>query len=329
MDYEINRDSIRSALAEASSLSGELEEGSLAVSPISGFADYMVAVTQSGGLAIAIATTASPYSTPDVRLATLSAHYGVSCRLRSSHSARTARVSLIYCLSSDSEVRTIFLDFAINLFYGLPDKPSDNDVAAGVDQWLRLFRKLDSIPRSGVVGLIGELVVIEAGDSLDRWVRAWHLNSNDAIDFTFERPQLEVEVKSTQGARRVHKVSANQAYDRIMDSFFASVVVDLRTNGTSVGDFARSIADSLSDEESRLLLWTTIAGVCGKRLQEYLSVCFSKESTMSSLSFYRSDQIPKPSLDLPMPQGVLDLHFTSDFSGCLPVDRGRLCTSPD
>lgn len=46
----------------------------------------------------------------------------------------------------------------------------------------------------------------------------------------------------------------------------------------------------------------------------------SRETSESTLAFYPAEEVPVPVVDLPLPLGVSDLRFRSDFSSVAAVD---------
>jgi hypothetical protein len=202
----------------------------------------------------------------------------------------------------------------------LPATPSENDIAFELDKWLGLFWRLKSPPQTDVVGLIGELTVLRVAACSEAWLRGWHGDPNSTIDFILTEPHVEVEVKTTRSAARRHVISGDQAFGA-GNRFFASVQVDLRESGRSIGDFAREIADGLAPEDVQRL-WNLISAECGSAYSEMMSERFIWQVSIDSLCFFRRDDVPRPQLTYPFPPGVSGLRFTSDFtnSPSIPAD---------
>lgn len=288
----------------------------------------MAAVDREGTWAIAIKSPPSVGHVPAMRLATLTAEYGIKCQLAVSGVTNDVRVSLVQCRTDDLEVKNLFATFVAALVSELPAMPTEQMIADSVERWVGLFWRLQAPPRTDVVGLIGELVVLDSGGSTAAWAAAWHNSPMDAIDFGFTGPRLEIEVKATTGRERVHTLAIHQSHAPESERYFASLMVELRDTGEAVGDLARGIADRLVAEDDRRRFWITIADVCGQQLSGYLATRFIRETSARTLAFYPADEVPAPVVELPLPIGVSDLQFRSDFSSVTPVKSASILRRP-
>ena len=277
---------------------------------------------QVGHAALAIATSASTPSAPALRLDLLSADFGTECTLAMPNSEEMLRVTIIRCHAGDRAMVDLFVTFCTAIIDALPSVPSDLDVSREVNQWVSLFHRLLAPARTDVVGLIGELTAIDVANDTTAWVRAWHSDPGDSIDFGFSSPRVEVEVKATRGQERIHEVSWMQAQGGPPEvRFFASVRVELRESGQSIGEVARSIANRLSDKDAVRHFWGVLGETCGSSFQRFMDERFVTEVSRESILFYPAESIPQPILTLPLPTGVSGLRFRSDFSLGTPVSN--------
>lgn len=282
---------------------------------------FFVAVDDAGSWTLVVRARKTVRPIPALRLKLLSADYGATYELREEEDAGSVRVCVIRCIAPDAEVRNLFATVCAALLEDLPVDPSDADVEVEVSKWVSLFWRLQTPARSSVVGLIGELTLLDSADDLEAWVRAWHLDSDDNLDFAFARPQLSVEVKATTSQQRVHELSAHQAAPLVPGNhFFASVIVELRDTGVRIGDIVSELGNRLAGRPEADLLWRSVAAVCGASLDEFFAVRYMRDSALSSLQFYAADAVPRPSVVYPLPAGVSGLRFRSDFSSVPPVE---------
>lgn len=321
---ERTRDEIMTILFAAEERSKTLAPRALAVELLDEDRGLMAAANSEGNWAIAIKSRSSTGYIPAVHLATLRAEYGVKCQLDEGGVSDSVRVSLVQCRTHDPEIKNLFATFVAALVSDLPQAPSDQTVADAVGRWVTLFWRLRGAPRTSVVGLIGELVVLGSGRDTPKWVAAWHNSPIDAIDFGFVDPRLEIEVKATTGRERVHTLAIHQSKALDAERYFASLLVELRDTGITVEDAAQAIADRLPSADDRLKFWATVADACGEHFSDYLSTRFIQETSASTLAFYPVDEVPAPEVCLPLPIGVSDLAFRSDFSSVLPVDSAPI-----
>lgn len=223
------------------------------------------------------------------------------------------RVTVLRCNSVDPGISDLFGFFAETLLESLPSDPRESDIAAELDKWLGLFWRLQAPARTDVVGLIGELCLLRVAPSAGDWVRAWHGSPESSVDFVLSEPAVEVEVKATQSASRTHTLSADQAFGE-GNRYFASVQVDLRDSGETIGTFVRQLADDLALPDDRQRFWTILAGECGADFAQMMEERFVWHLSVSSIRFFTREDVPMPELAYPLPAGITALRFNSDFS---------------
>lgn len=297
----------------------------LLVEPLEQSRTLFAAVDAEGSWTLVARALKTARPIPALRLSLLSADYGATYELREEDDVESLRVCVVRCISRDSEVRKLFATVCAALLDHLPADPSDADIAAEVDKWVSLFWRLQMPARTSVIGLIGELTILDKVEHLADWVQAWHFNPNENLDFAFARPHLSVEVKATSSQQRVHEVSIHQAAPPVQeDHFFASVIVELRDSGVRIGEVIGEFGDRLAGRPEADLLWGSVATVCGASLDQFLDVRYMRDVARNSLQFYGADAVPQPSIVLPLPAGVSGLRFRSDFSSVTPADAARL-----
>jgi hypothetical protein len=152
---------------------------------------------------------------------------------------------LIFQYSSD-----IYLAKELDLFFEKFFKGYNAGIGQlDLDKLLRLLENL-SVKRKSLVGLVGELIFINSCTDINRAVEAWHVNANAVFDFSFDTQV--VEVKSTAGKTRVHKLNYSQhrklkSIDYV-DAYYCSVLIDINRNDTSVLELIESIDKKLKPD---------------------------------------------------------------------------------
>lgn len=290
---------------------------------------FFAAVDSLGTWSLVVRARGLPRPIPALRLSVLSADYGVTYELQEGVVAESVHVCVIRCVAIDTEVRTVFANVCTALLDRFTAEPDVAEVEAEVSRWVSLFWRLQMPPRATSIGLIGELTLLDSTDRLADWVRAWHLDPADNLDFAFAKPVTSVEVKATAGQQRVHDISIHQAQPLIEKGHvFASVIVELRETGDRVGDVVAELGDRLVGRPEAELFWRALASVCGSSMNEFLDVRYMRESARQSLQFYSPDTIPQPVIQRPLPAGVSGVRFRSDFSSVAPVDRALVLAAP-
>lgn len=295
-------------------------ESTLVVESLDRVPGVFAAVDKTGAWAVAISTTKSSSPEPALDLAAISAEFGRSYILASIERDEEVRVSVVRCKSMNSETRHLFATFVATLISDFTDYPSDNELSFAIEKWIRLFWRIQSPPRGNVIGLIGEITMIDVAEDKSAWTRSWHLSKFDNIDFVFTSPIVEIEVKATTHRERVHELSYLQSsLNEDRTRLFASVQVELRDAGITIGEVARDISDQLFGEEV-VRFWKCIVDTCGSSYQEFMSTKFDRAFSRGSVAFFRAEDVPRPAIDFPLPAGVSGIRFRSDFSHAIPID---------
>lgn len=291
---------------------------------------FFAAVDSLGAWSLVLRALGVPRPIPALRLSVLSADYGVTYELQEGSVTESVHVCVIRCVAVDPEVRNVFANVCATLLDRFTATPSVAEVEAEVSRWVSLFWRLQMPPRATSIGLIGELTLLDSAECLAEWVRAWHLDPTDNLDFALSEPGTSVEVKATASQQRVHEISVHQVQPLINRAhLFASVIVDLRETGDRVGDVVAELGARLAGQPEAEAFWRALSLVCGSSMNEFLSVRYMRESARQSLQFYAPSAIPQPVIERPFPAGVSGVRFRSDFSSVAPVDGESILGRPE
>jgi hypothetical protein len=296
-----------------------LPPNALVVQRLATDAVAFAAVSSDGDWGLALSLSPSDHL-PAIVLDALVAEFGVSYSLRELGDERVLRICLLKCRSRDRAIRELFASFAATLLNDSKLK-SESDLSRKIDEWVHLFLSLQRSKTPLVIGLIGELLVLDRARDVEAWLNAWHASPYDTFDFGFPERELALEVKTTSRGHRIHELALSQLLSEPNQmTIFASVQVRIRGNGLRVGDLVHGIENRLTDPDMRLILWQTIAETCGAELPQVLEVRFDVDACRSSIRFYDSESVPAPTVQWPLPQGVSDLRFRSDLSLATPTN---------
>lgn len=279
-------------------------------------------VNSEGAQVLAIETELSSKRVVPVVLHNLVVEYGVSYTLQEAVSSRRLRVSVLRCTADDPEVRGLFATFCQAVLDSLPPRPSELALQEQIEGWVELFWNLQLPIRTSLVGLIGEITLLDSVARPDAWIRAWHASPNDNIDYSFSHPLRGVEVKATTGTERVHEISIHQTTPLADEvRLFASVLVELRDSGTPLGEVLDQIEGRVRGPSELALFRRVLLETCGSSYPEYRRARYMRELSLASLAFFEVSSVPQPKVALPLPAGVSNLRFRSDFSSTKPLDR--------
>src|SRR5262249_22737969 len=152
----------------------------------------------------------------------------------------TLTLTSIVCTNEAREVVAYFANVMESLLPFLGRNPSAQKVAETVRELVELFQKLRSPARRSLVGLVGELNVIEAARDVATAVRCWRTDPDERFDFALGG--LRLDVKSSSNRQRTHEISFDQANPPIgTRGMIASIWIERMAGGVSLSDLLRMI----------------------------------------------------------------------------------------
>ena len=165
-----------------------------------------------------------------------------------------------------------------------------------------------------LVGLIGEVLVINRLNSPSEILRFWHLDPNDSFDFSSSNLRLEVKTSTNQS--RQHKFSSNQiGTNQDGKVIVASLVLNKVEVGENLGAIVTNVCEKLDSKDIPKFLERVI-GILGCSIAFTNGHRFDADSTSDSLILIEGLEVPKPS---PAP-GVVYMSWTADLSGAPAVE---------
>ena len=266
---------------------------------------------------IAVAPSRSGGRQAPVELENLRVEHDVRCSVSDEYGERRlSRFSIIRCLSDDSEVQASFWRTIGGALIGMDRVVGASDLAELVDRLIRLFR-LARKPRVRTIrGLWAELFSIMSARDPGMMIEAWHNDAMERFDFSLGYERLEVKSSSTRsrehifGLEQVHPPSG----ERVL---VASVYVEERASGTSLGSLWDRAADTVSNAVARLKVERICAQTLGRDIGLGRAFCADWAAAADSMTFYDVSDIPRPPSGLP--PGVSDVRFRSDLRFADPV----------
>jgi hypothetical protein len=276
---------------------------------------------------ILIATSESGRTVP-LRLSGIEAMFSTRCQIVEPGSPPTTQtVTAIICTNQDRDVTAYFANVMESLLPFLGENPSTEKVAETVRQLVDLFQKLRSPARRTLLGLVGELNVLEAATDVAVAVRSWRSNDDERFDFGVGRFRLDV--KASSNRQRVHEISFEQANPPDgATGIIASIWIEAMAGGISLSELLSSIEGRIRDKSGEIMrLRTIVADTLGDSLPQGMTWCFDKKLAESSLRYFDASIIP--AIRPPLPPSVSSARFVSDLSGCTPIEIQRLSRSLD
>ncbi|OGS92398.1 MAG: hypothetical protein A2Z95_08070 [Gallionellales bacterium GWA2_60_18] len=199
---------------------------------------------------------------------------------------------------------------------GLTSNPTSEEVEHTVQALIELFRAAISPPKKTVVGLWGELLLIDASPDPTVAIRAWHVTPFDTHDFVFGSQAIEV--KSTERTERIHEFNHNQLVHAAGKTvLIISVLLRRSSTGYSCQDFADAILLRLSDQQARLKLLRVIHESLGDEIQEANDIRFDHKEALNLTRQVLADMLPV--VDVPPNSGISNIRYSINIDACVPA----------
>jgi hypothetical protein len=148
------------------------------------------------------------------------------------------------------------------------------------------------VDRNTLLGLFGELTVLTLAPDAELALSAWHSESDDRYDFSWDSYRLEV--KATTSTFREHQFTSRQlpALHGI-EVWVASVQIAEVEIGVSISDLFDRLATQLSDQGLRKLS-SVIVKTVGLPAGLLRKPTFDLESTMAGVMVFPGNKVPTP-----------------------------------
>jgi hypothetical protein len=198
---------------------------------------------------------------------------------------------------------------------GLPVNPTALEVEHTIQALIELFRAANSPPKKTVVGLWGELLIIDASPDSVAALRAWHVTPFDKHDFVLDR--YAIEIKSTERTERIHEFSHNQLIttaDKVI--FIVSVLLRRSSTGYSCQDITDSILLKLSDQKDRLKLLHVVYESLGDEIYMSNDLRFDRKEALNLLRQVPAEVLPR--VVVPLNSGISNVKYSINLDACLP-----------
>jgi len=235
--------------------------------------------------------------------------------------------AIVACRDADAGLRAYFFRVLSMLLDELGERPTAKALDESIGTVLELFRALERPGRKSVQGVWAELLLIAESAEPSTMVAAWHADPEELFDFVGSGDRLEI--KSTSGPHRAHRVSLEQVAPRSDGhTLLVSCMLEHSHEGASVDDLADLVHSRLPKlSELHARLEKIIALGLGASWREVASARFDRESALDGMRVFDVVDVPSvsprfPSVDLssvepiaPDDARVLGSLFAAAFPG--------------
>jgi hypothetical protein len=295
---------------------------SFSAAPVAG-ASHRIARDTKGWPALLLATSPTRDRSARICLEHLDVQHAVRCRITSvSGGAEDGTFTVIRCTNADDELTRYFLRAIDPILRSLGPAPSTTAVSRAIVNLVELFRALTQPPAKSVSGLWAELILIRNSGDPASLLEAWRATPEDRYDFSSGTHRIEV--KSSAQRERIHHFSLEQLLaPKGCRLIVASLFVERAGAGASLGELIDEIRDLMAarpDLQQRLD--QVVASTLGSALRQSIDERFDRELACESIRLLAGESIP--TIPIPLPLGILDVHFRADLSQSETVSHETL-----
>ena len=229
----------------------------------------------------------------------------------------TKPFTLLKLSEADPILKNTFCTLMAYMIDSLPVPFSTAEVRKVVGKVVELFTAAPKVSRNAVVGLYGELALIRFAADANMAARSWHVSPKAKSDFTFG--EQFIEVKTTEGELRKHRIRKHQLVQPEVEIYLASVKLTEDASGQNLLEFLNSILSTLSADNQAHVV-ETFFDTIGLDLEETAEWRFSVLGGSSEILVFKASDLPRPvEPDSRFSSALSGIEFELDFSALITL----------
>lgn len=279
-----------------------------------------VGVDQSGFPSILFQINQPPHKFISIQTRALSVNMFNDCAINLGDDSLNGNFLCLSCTTEDAKLYDTFFRL-VETYLLVEAHFSTSALIDSIEKLVILFQKLFDPQKNSIVGLFGELLVINESKNINEALKSWHSQSTDLMDFAWTGGRLEV--KTTISQDRSHDFSMDQL--RPIDNlskYVASVNLQEVHNGISVVDLLNSVLAKIKSPVLVNKIWDIVFDTLGQEFIRSDSRKFDYSTAKKSLKFFNAKSIPSP--DFNLPPGVSSVRFTANLDLVEGLSEGEL-----
>lgn len=255
---------------------------------------------------------------PDIKLRSMEILFSRNCTVQAviGHQPHVGCYSVIRLKENDRDIVRLFTKIVEERFCQDTLSKNNAEIAANFQEVAALFSKID-VSTNDLIGLWGELYLIEQADNLVAMVQAWSLRKTAKYDFVTDHFVLDV--KTTLSPSRKHRFSLEQLRPKgNVQAYVASISVTEVESGRTVGAMVDSISAQIDNFEIRNSFLHQCLMKGGKDIyrSELVLHPYPEEA---AIPLFRVEDIPAPEVSNSDP--IDNVRFDVDLSSIAPLDN--------
>jgi hypothetical protein len=263
--------------------------------------------------------TTPDYDGSDLKLKFIDVEFSRDCEILLHGNTKTSGVYTIVRLNeNDPDLVRIFLRLLEESLCQGSIRPKAQDIRKHILELSNLF-SLVEISVTDIIGLWGELFVINSARNLENAVRSWCQHKMAKFDFVTNDSVLEV--KSTLRPTRKHRLSLEQVRpSESLESFVISLMLVEVPSGARISEQMDAIYESISDADLRREFFLKCLIKGGKDI-------YGNEMKIGvlpggmSVAVFSTSSIPAPIIESGDP--ITSLRFDVDLSEIQTVSKNQ------
>lgn len=299
--------------------------GKYTAQPIKGFDAYRIGKTKEGLPILLIKVTSSgDEKIGNVSLRNISVLHDLECSIEvKGKKSVKDRFTVIQCNINERAIHEGFLEIIELLIISVGNSPNSKDIDDFIYKVLEIFRRIVEPPIKTVQGLWAELFLIAVSPKPKNLLKNWHFDTKDKYDFSSGKERIEV--KSYSLPYRTHNFSIEQLNPPYnSDLLIASINTVRSHSGVSIDDLRSKIQGKIKSDLTLIeSLRLKIMYALGKDYKDSLSVKFDNEVALTSLKYFKHDDVPKILSD-EIPKLIFDVKFKVDLSSIKNTPPNKL-----
>lgn len=271
---------------------------------------------QTKGAALVLLTPADASPEPPTRLQRVSLEPSAQLRIRHvGGRVEEGHWGVVQLNLGELEYLDTFLAVIANVIDVIGAKPEPGQVSIAMRRLVRLFDPT-STPRGSVVGLWGELLVLNSASDSNEMLDSWHSDVDDRFDFAAQGSRLEV--KTTTRTERKHMFSLEQLLPvGGATTSIASVMTTETLAGTTVQQLISDAEELFATDPSRQMrIHEVVAATLGAEWFKHVHHAFDAKQAVETLMICPAAEVPRVS---GVPAQVTGVTFTADCSDVEPA----------
>lgn len=254
---------------------------------------------------------------PDLKLKYVDVQFARHCDISlDDGSKRTGTFTVVSFKDDDCDLVRIFLRLLEEAFLAGNDQYSSAEIRSKIISIAEIFVRLE-IGINDVIGLWGELHVIQQSNDPNRVARAWCLAKSAQFDFLGQ--SHVVEVKATTKSRRMHRFSMEQVRPSSdLQPYICSILLVELPSGKTVGELMDEVLGQIDDADERSRFFHQCLTKGGKDLYSS-SLLLSVFPDGASVAVFEASSLPVPQVEEAEP--IYNVRFDVDLSELEPLGK--------